>query len=294
MSHRLIIQHPMLDEAAVKRFAALLGRAPARHSGLAATWEEFEPGPAASTRAAEDLAADLQVDLAVVPSHCRLTDFRLIAFDMDSTLITIECIDEIAAFAGRKAEVAAITAASMRGEIPDFEHSLRQRVALFAGLDADILERVYKERLQLSPGAEQLLAAARAAGLQILLVSGGFTYFTERLRTRLALDHAHANTLEIVDGKLTGRVCGAIIDAEAKRNIVLQTSAAVGCSPAQVIVVGDGANDLRMMAAAGVSVAYRAKPLVRANATYRVDYSGLDAIARLLAGPGAATPARAG
>jgi len=178
--------------------------------------------------------------------------------------------------------VAAITEAAMRGEIRDFSESLRRRVALLEGLDEAVLERVYRERLRLSPGVDRLLDTAHATGLKVLLVSGGFTYFTDRLRERLPIDYARANVLEIRDGRLTGRVLDPIVDAGLKRDTVLQTCAAVGCAPDQAIVVGDGANDLEMMAVAGVSIAYRSKPVVRARATWSINHSGLDAILGLL------------
>lgn len=278
MTHRFVIQRPGLDPETVAAFGALLGRPPDRRDDTLAAWERV----VVDARAAEALAARHGVDAGLVPMSCRLENFRLIAFDMDSTLITIECIDEIADFAGRKAEVAAITEAAMRGEIPDFAESLRRRVALLEGLDERILERVYRERLRLSPGVDRLLDGARAAGLKVLLVSGGFTYFTDRLRERLSIDYTRANVLEIIDGKLTGRVFDPIVDAELKRDTVLQTCAAIGCSPAEAIVVGDGANDLKMMAVAGVSIAYRAKPVVRARTTWSIEHNGLDAILGLL------------
>ncbi len=211
-----------------------------------------------------------------------LAAFRLLAMDMDSTLITIECIDEIADFVGKKAEVAAVTAAAMRGEI-DWPTSLRQRVAVLAGLDAKVLQTVYDERLQLTPGAETLVAAAQAAGVYTLLVSGGFTFFTERLQARLKLDAAFSNTLEIVDGKLTGRVVGALCDAQAKAQHVRDAAAKLGATRAQIIVIGDGANDLPMMREAGVSIAYKAKPAVQAEATHAINDGGLDEVLKLLA-----------
>ena len=201
---------------------------------------------------------------------------------MDSTLITIECIDEIADYAGRKAEVAAITEAAMRGEIADFDESLRRRVALLAGLDHAVLDRVFRDRLRLSPGATELLAAARKHGLRTLLVSGGFTYFTRRLQADLGLDHVHANTLEVIDGKLTGRVLGRILNADGKARALRDACQTIGCTTAEAIALGDGANDLQMMALAGVSVAYRAKPIVRAQTTYAITYCGLDALLNLL------------
>ncbi len=271
---RLVVQHPRLSDAAVDAFRAALGRAPTLHLPQLATWE---PVSIDGDRVGE-IADALAVDAEIVPMSARLSDYRLIAFDMDSTLITIECIDEIASFAGRKAEVAAITEAAMRGEIADFEQSLRRRVALLAGLPQQTLQQVYDERVRLSPGAESLIVAARAAGLKILLVSGGFTFFTERLAARLRLDFTRANTLEIADGRLTGRVLGEVVDADVKRRVLEQTCAAIGCMPAQAIVVGDGANDLKMMSIAGVSVAYRAKPIVHSETTHAINYCGLDAI----------------
>jgi len=210
----------------------------------------------------------------------RLRDFKLIAFDMDSTLINIECVDEIADAAGRKAEVAAITEAAMRGEITDYKDSLRRRVALLKGVSVEHLEQVYRHRLQLNPGAAELMLACKAAGLKVLLVSGGFTFFTNRLRDRLALDFARSNQLEIVDGLLTGRMIdqnwGDICDGAQKRATVLQTCDLLGISPQQAIAMGDGANDLEMMGAVGLSVAYRAKPKVRAQAQVAIDMGGLD------------------
>ena len=221
-----------------------------------------------------------QLDYAYVLDQ-RLTDFGLVVMDMDSTLITIECIDEIADFCGLKAEVAAITEAAMRGEIKDFNESLTRRVALLAGLDASALERVYEERLRLSPGAERMLAGVRAAGLRTLLVSGGFTFFTERLKARLGLDFTRANTLEIVDGKLTGRVLGEIVNGDMKARTLVQTCASLGIEPSRAIALGDGSNDLKMMAAAGWSVAFRAKPVVREQAACAFNHVGLDGLLRL-------------
>ena len=222
-----------------------------------------------------------RLDHAFVAPEARLADFGLVAMDMDSTLITIECIDEIADFCGLKAEVAAITEASMRGEIKDFNESLTRRVALLKGLDAGALERVYEERLQLSPGAETMLAGARAAGLKTLLVSGGFTFFTEKLKARLALDFTNANTLEIVDGKLTGKVIGEIVNADVKARTLRETCAKIGIDPQRAIAMGDGSNDLKMMAEAGLSVAFRAKPVVREAASVAFNFVGLDGLLRL-------------
>jgi phosphoserine phosphatase len=197
--------------------------------------------------------------------------------DMDSTLINIECIDEIADMLGIKHKVAEITERSMRGEL-DFAQSLRERVALLAGLDQSALGRVYEERLQLNPGAERMLQAAHAAGLKSLLVSGGFTFFTERLQTRLSLTQAHANVLEIVDGKLTGKVASSILDAQAKQGWLIKLRTELGLRPDQVIALGDGANDLKMLGEAGVGIAYHAKPIVRQQAAYALTHVGLDGL----------------
>jgi phosphoserine phosphatase len=271
---RLVVQHPQLSEATVRAIAQSVGRPPAvRDPGLA-VWPDVPLDGDAATR----LGERHRVDAEVVPARLRLSDFRLAAFDMDSTLITIECVDEIADYAGRKAEVAAITEAAMRGEITDYDESLRRRVALLAGLPESVLERVYHERLRLSDGVESLMPALRQAGLRTLLVSGGFTFFTERLRERLSIDFTRANLLEVADGRLTGRLVGEIVNADAKQRIVEQTCVQLGCTPAQALVVGDGANDLKMMSVAGLSVAFRAKPVVRSETTHAVNHCGLDSI----------------
>ncbi len=216
----------------------------------------------------------------------RLSDFRLIAFDMDSTLINIESVDEIAAVAGRKAEVAAITEAAMRGEISDYKASLRQRVALLRGVPVQALEQVYTQRLQLNPGAETLVRACQAAGLKTLLVSGGFTCFTDRVRDRLGLDFTRSNVLEVADGLLTGRMVdqpwGDICDGAEKMRMLLQTCERLGISPAQAIAVGDGANDLPMMAVAGLSVGFHAKARVRKQAMVAINDGGLDRLLEVM------------
>ena len=206
---------------------------------------------------------------------------RLLVTDMDSTLINIECIDEIADFIGKKPEVAAITEAAMRGEL-NFEQSLTRRVALLAGLDASALEHVYRERLRPNPGAEQMIAGLQARGIRVGLVSGGFTYFTERLKEHLGLDYARANTLEIIADRLTGKVLGTIVGAEGKRDFLLELCRSLDITPRQAIAVGDGANDLLMMKAAGLSVAYHAKPKVRAQAHIALNLVGLEGILALL------------
>lgn len=221
-----------------------------------------------------------KLDWAFVASDTKLSNFGLICFDMDSTLITIECIDELADFAGKKAEVSAVTEAAMRGEI-DYRESLRRRLALMAGLDARVLARVFGERLLLSPGARELLDACQQAGLRTAILSGGFTYFTERLRIELGFDFATSNELEISGGKLTGRVVGDIIDANAKAQHLARLRDELGLRKEQVIAVGDGANDLLMMAEAGLSVAYHAKPATRAKADISINFGGLDSLLAL-------------
>jgi len=214
-----------------------------------------------------------------------LHNFKLIAFDMDSTLINIECVDEIADAVGRKAQVAAITEATMRGEIADFKESLRQRVALLKGVTVADMERVFKDRLQLNPGAAELVAACKDAGLRVLLVSGGFTFFADRVRDLLSIDYTRSNVLEIEVGTLTGKMIdqpwGDICDGAEKRRMLLQTCADLGISPQQAIAMGDGANDLPMMAEAGLSVAYHAKPKVREQAMVAINSGGLDRLLTL-------------
>ena len=219
----------------------------------------------------------------------KLTDFKLIAFDMDSTLINIECVDEIGAAVGKKEEIAAITEAAMRGEIADYKESLRQRVKLLRGVTVADLEQVYVERLQLNPGAKELVAACKAAGMKTLLVSGGFTFFTDRVRDTLGIDYTRSNVLEVESGpncgQLTGRMVdqdwGDICDGAEKRKMFLETCANLGISPRQAIAMGDGANDLPMMGEAGLSVAYHAKPKVREQAMVQINSGGLDRLLEL-------------
>jgi phosphoserine phosphatase len=224
--------------------------------------------------------AKARLDWGFVAEGRTLGDFALLAMDMDSTLICIECIDEIADFAGRKAEVAAVTASAMRGEI-DWPESLRQRVKALAGLDVSALESVYRERLRFNRGAEALLAAAKRCGLKTLLVSGGFTYFTDRVRDRLGFDYAYSNTLVVEGGKLAGAVTGPLVDAEGKAAHVRRLKEESGWSPERVIAIGDGANDLPMMAEAATSIAYHAKPIVKQKATYAIDYGDLSGVLNL-------------
>ena len=281
MTMNLILQCMDGDGARLQRIAALaapervlqLGDRALRCEGVAAT--------PAQRQKIEAAALAERVDAGFIDGAARLGDFKLLAMDMDSTVITIECIDEIADMQGLKPQVAAITEAAMRGEL-DFSASLAQRVALLAGLDAAALQRVYDERLRLSPGFETLLAAVKAAGLKTLLVSGGFTFFSGRLQERFGLDFAHANVLDIVDGRLTGRVLGGVVDALEKQRTVERVCVELGIAPGQAIVIGDGANDLKMMGSAGLSVAFRAKPVVRAQADIALNFVGLDGLLNLL------------
>ena len=278
----VVVQAPAIASDTIARLAAIADPdaieaiAPRRGATVVA-WRLRGATPGDALR---DACTEAGLDLAVVPRNRRWADVRILAMDMDSTLITIECIDEIADYAGIRDAVAAVTASAMRGEI-DFKASLTRRVALLKGLPADALEAVYRERLALTPGAEVLLAAAREAGAKTLLVSGGFTFFTERLRDRLGLDANASNVLEIAGGKLTGRVLGDIVDADRKAAALRAMRERYAPDGGLVVGIGDGANDLPMLRVAGVSVAYKAKPVVRAQATHAFDHGGLDAVLNL-------------
>jgi phosphoserine phosphatase len=229
------------------------------------------------------IASSFYTDLCFLRPKFQASAIKVLAMDMDSTLINIECIDEIAEFTGKKSAVAQITEATMRGEIKDFKESLRRRVALLEGVSEDSLESVYDERLRLNPGAAELLAGAHERGIYTLLVSGGFTFFTEKLRQQLGLKQTQANTLEIIDGKLTGKVIGDIVDGMAKAAYLDSTCLALGYTKENAIAMGDGANDLIMMMGSGISVAYKAKPVVKEKADAAFDHVGLDAALILLA-----------
>jgi phosphoserine phosphatase len=228
------------------------------------------------------IAARFNSDLCFLDIDLQPIDIKILAMDMDSTLINIECIDEIADFTGKKAAVAQITEATMRGEIKDFQESLRRRVALLEGVSADALEAVYRERLRPNPGAVELLTGANERGLYTLLVSGGFTFFTEKLRQQLGFKQAQANTLEIIDGKLTGKVLGNIVDGVAKAAYLDEACRLLGCTKANAMTIGDGANDLIMMNGSGISIAYKAKPIVKEKADAAFDRVGLDAALLLI------------
>jgi phosphoserine phosphatase len=247
--------------------------------------ERFESGAHLDITQREQLrtiAANFNADLCFLKPDLLPQEIRVLAMDMDSTLINIECIDEIADFTGKKSAVAEITEATMRGEIKDFKESLRRRVALLEGVHADALESVYRERLRPNPGAAELLAGAHEHGLYTLLVSGGFTFFTEKLRQELGFKQTQANTLEIIDGKLTGKVLGDIVDGAAKAAHLDEACARLSCTKANAITMGDGANDLMMMNGSGISVAYKAKPVVKEKADAAFDRVGLDAALLLI------------
>jgi phosphoserine phosphatase len=272
----LVIQGPSITLRHVETLAKMTGAAGfARLGGSAFRLTDIRDreGVAAYCDGAE-------LDFGFVAPEAKLADIRLVAFDMDSTVITIECVDELGALAGKKDEVAAITAAAMRGDMA-FGESLRRRVALLAGLNEKALKQVYEERLQLTEGVEQLMARLKVLGAFTLLVSGGFTYFTDRLKKRLGFDRATSNTLEIVRRRLTGRLKGELLDAAGKAAAVREAREKLKLHRDQILAIGDGANDIPMMAEAGTSIAYRAKPLVREKATYCLNYVGLDGVLNL-------------
>ncbi|SFW17918.1 phosphoserine phosphatase SerB [Nitrosovibrio sp. Nv17] len=248
------------------------------------TGEAFRLKDAIRREHVADYCGEAGLDFAFVEQALPLEDFGLLAMDMDSTLLAIESIDEIADMHGVKPQVSEITQRTMRGEIV-FAEGLRQRTALMQGLEEDALQRVYDERVRLSPGAEKMLQRMKAAGVRTMVISGGFTFFTDRIKDRLGLDYAAANTLEIVDGRLSGKVLGEIIGASGKGEWVRRTREALGLRREQVIAIGDGANDLKMMEEAGVSIAYHAKPVVQAKATYALNHVGLDGVLNLFSQP---------
>ena len=223
---------------------------------------------------------EAQLDFAYVPASMKLSDFGLVAMDMDSTLIAIESIDEIADMGKIKPQVAEITQCTMRGEI-NFVESLIRRTALLAGLPQEALQTVYDEKVKLNPGAEKMLQRMQQAGIKTMVISGGYTFFTDKIKTKLGLDYAFANKLEISDGKLTGQVLGKIIGAEGKAEVLERIRNELGLRKEQVIAIGDGANDLSMLMSAGIGIAYHAKPILKEKSTYSIDYVGLDGVVNL-------------
>jgi phosphoserine phosphatase len=277
---KLILQGPGATDDAAQKLAAMAG-ASQLHPVAPFVWRCDDILSQTPVRDEITAAAlKLKVDVAFLPADLSLADFKLVVMDMDSTLITIECIDEIADMQGLKAEVAEITEAAMRGDI-EFRESLQRRVALLKGLDESALAEVFEKRLELTLGAHTMLRGLKKAGLRAVLVSGGFTYFTERLKQDLELDVTRANLLEVSNGKLTGRVVGEIVDAEAKKATVIAQAAELGVSPLAAITIGDGANDLQMMSVSGLSVAFRAKPVVQSQASVALNFSGLDGVLNL-------------
>ncbi len=273
----LVIQGADIETSDLKALAKLSGASAIDRLGDNA----FRLRGAQPAAGIADHCAAAKLDHGFVPEGRRLSDFGLLVMDMDSTLITMETIDELADMIGIKAEVAKITERAMRGEI-EYDQSLRERLTLLKGLEESALQRVYDERLKFSPGAERMLATVRRAGIRTLLVSGGFTFMTDRLKSRVQLDYTHSNVLEIVGGKLTGQVVGGIVNADAKRAALLKVAGELGLKREQIAGIGDGANDLKFMAECGVSFAYRAKPVVREQTTYAINHSGLDGLLWLL------------
>ena len=277
----LVVQGPQVSSEALDTFKVVCNPERITSAGRSARCVGVRDDPE-TRKAVAGLASYWKLDTAFVDPAAKLTDYRLLALDMDSTLINIESLDEVAAYAGKGEEVAAITEAAMSGEIADYKDSLRRRVAMLAGTDVALLARVLDEKLALNAGALELVAACQRAGLKTLLVTGGSAFFTERLRERLGIDYTRSNEIEVVNGRLTGRVTGPqggeIIDADGKARALSDACGQIGCSTGRAIAIGDGANDLKMMKLAGLSVAYRAKPVVQQQATYALNYARLDGI----------------
>jgi phosphoserine phosphatase len=271
MTHLTLLHCPEPSAAARGQ---VLARIPGELVAAEGHWRLHHERPAGA-EALADLRRLLPFDINTAPEGFEPDAVGLIVSDMDSTLITIECIDELADRLNLKPQVAAITEAAMAGEL-DFAGALRQRVALLEGLAEQELLKVYLERLRYSSGAALLAADARTAGIRTAVVSGGFTFFTEKVKISLDLDFARANELEIVDGRLTGRVQGEICGPEQKARFLVRLREQLGLRPGQCIAVGDGANDSLMLAEAGLGVAFRAKPKLEAAADVVIRHGGLD------------------
>lgn len=279
---KIVIQHPQrLSQRTAEQLLASFAGTPERINSRAFVIRHtlFSPQQKRELIAA---AHPLSIDVACLERDVTWADFKVLAMDMDSTLINIECIDEIADLAGKKAEVAAITEASMRGEIKDFNESLIRRMAFFADTPIALLDDVVRERLRINPGADELMHQARTHGITTVLVSGGFTYFAQQVQQKLGIDHSHANHLEVHDGRLSGQVTGEIINGTVKMRLVREHCERLNIDPLHAIAMGDGANDLPMMGITGLSVAYRAKPLVQAHAMMGLNFVGLDGLAVVL------------
>ncbi len=269
----LIIQGNEVENGDLRKLAILSGASKIER----VTGSAFRLVDAGQQNNVSVYCLDAKLDFSYIQQPQKLSNFSLVAMDMDSTLVGIESIDEIADMHGARKQVSELTEKAMYGEI-NFSEGLVQRVALLKGLDHSVLQRVYDERLVLNPGAEKMLKQMKMAGIKTMLVSGGFTFFTDKLRDRLGLDYTFANTLEIVDGKLTGRLVGEIMGAQGKGRVLKQICKQLGFRKENLIAIGDGANDLPMFAEAGVSVAYHAKPIVQKNATYVINHVGLDGV----------------
>lgn len=276
---RLVVQGPAISMAHLSHIHGLIGG----HTQFmqVAQHAYYLPVAEGDYIDVKAFCASQQIDCALVQDAHRLQKMGLCVMDMDSTLIAIECIDEIADMMGLKPQVAEITEAAMRGEL-DFAASLRKRVALLKGLPETALQRVIDERLTFNPGAQAWINTCKQHGIKTMVVSGGFTFFAHYVKDTLGLDYAVSNTLEIVDGKLTGNIVGDIVDAQRKADELLNLRKVLGLTEAQTIAIGDGANDLKMMAVAAVGVAYHAKPVVQEQAMYALNVAGLDGVTNLL------------
>jgi phosphoserine phosphatase len=275
---RLVVQGRAISMAHLQHIHGLLGGS-AQFMQIA-EHAYYLPTQLTDVAAVKTFCEAQKIDCALVPDSQRLKHFGLCVMDMDSTLINIECIDEIADMMNLKPQISAITEAAMRGEL-DFAASLRKRVALLKGLPETALQKVIEERLQANPGAHEWIAACKANNIKTMVVSGGFTLFANHVKTMLGLDYAVANTFEIIDGKLTGNVLGDIVDAERKAQELVKLRDELDLKADQTIAIGDGANDLKMMSVAAVGVAYHAKPVVQRQATYALNFSGLDGVINL-------------